>query len=86
MEGQRKAARRPGALGEHRHCGLARRRVTARRRAVLVVSETERPHPRLARGRTAVVRSFRLIHNEDGVALAEPNALRFDPAMGCLLS
>src|SRR6516164_9954035 len=36
----------PPALGERRHRGLARRLVAVRRRAVLMLAESERPHPR----------------------------------------
>src|SRR5262249_48243585 len=36
----------PPALRERRHRGLARRLVAVRRRAILVVTEGERPHPR----------------------------------------
>jgi hypothetical protein len=36
----------PPALGERRHRSLARRGVTVRRRAIFVVPEGERPHPR----------------------------------------
>src|SRR2546430_5062090 len=38
----------PPALGKCRHRSLARRPVAVRRRAVLVVAEGERPHPRRA--------------------------------------
>ena len=34
------------ALGECAHCILAGRRVAVRRRAILVMPESERPHPR----------------------------------------
>ena len=37
----------PPVLRERRHRGLARRLVVVRRRAVFVVLEGERPHPRL---------------------------------------
>src|SRR5262249_35309308 len=39
------------ACCERRHRGLARRLVAVRRRAVLVTSESERPHPRRCYGR-----------------------------------
>jgi hypothetical protein len=42
------AARRTSALRERRHRGLARLGVAVRRRAILVMTEGERPHPRLA--------------------------------------
>jgi hypothetical protein len=38
----------PPAFRERRHRGLARRLVAVRRRGVLVLSECERPEPRLA--------------------------------------
>src|SRR5262249_52529130 len=43
----------PPALGERRHGGLARRLVAVRRRAILMMSKGERPHPRHPTGTAA---------------------------------
>jgi hypothetical protein len=41
----------PPTLGERRHRGLARWLIAARRRAVFVIVENQRSHPRRAHGR-----------------------------------
>src|SRR5262245_59052892 len=67
----------PPGLSERCHRGLARRVVAVRRRAVLVMAESERPHPRRANGR-----GMHLHDPPDGHAVGEHVEIILVPLAG----